>query len=136
MKNNTKKYTVIFTCDEDGMLHCERENSGFNAFEILGMLENVQIQIVQIMHGKIEIPIENTKISILDKERITIDYVIKNHDISERLKSALKGYMDYFKDVMYLNQVDATLMRKRIRNVGRFTEMQLMELKEKLLNNK
>ena len=124
MKNNTKKYTVIFTCDEDGMLHCERENSGFNAFEILGMLENVQIQIVQIMHGKIEIPIENTKISILDKERITIDYVI------------LKGYMDYFKDVMYLNQVDATLMRKRIRNVGRFTEMQLMELKEKLLNNK
>jgi hypothetical protein len=129
-----KKYTVIFTCDENGGLHCKRQNEGFNAFEILGMLENVQIQIVQIMHGKIEIPIENTKISILDKERITIDYVIKNHEISERLKSALKGYMDYYKEVMYLDQVDATLMRKRIRNVGRFTEMQLIELKEKLLN--
>jgi len=129
-----KTYTVIFTCDENGGLHCERQNEGFNAFEILGMLENVQIQIVEMMHGRVKIPIENTKISILEKNRITIDYVVKNCDISERLKSALKCYMDYFKEVMYLDQVDATLMRKRIRNVGRFTEMQLMELKEKLLN--
>ena len=125
-----KKYTVIFTSDKDGMLHCERENDGFNAFEILGMLENVQIQIVQIMHGR-DIPIENTKISIIEKERITIDYVIKNCDISERLKSALKGYVAYF-EVVYLDEVDATLMRKKIRNVGRFTEHQLIELKEKL----
>jgi hypothetical protein len=126
----SKKYTVIFTSDEDGMLHCKRENDGFNAFEILGMLENVQIQVVQIMHGR-DIPIENTKISIIEKERITIDYVIKNCDISERLKSALKGYVAYF-EVVYLDEVDATLMRKKIRNVGCFTEHQLIELKEKL----
>ncbi len=128
-----KTYTVIFTCDENGGLHCERQNEGFNAFEILGMLENVQIQIVEMMHGRVKIPIENTKISILEKNRITIDYVVKNCDISERLKSALKGYVAYF-EVTYLDEVDAILMRKKIRNVGRFTEHQLIELKEELLN--
>ena len=128
-----KTYTVIFTCDENGGLHCERQNEGFNAFEILGMLENVQIQIVEMMHGRLKIPIENTKISILEKNRITIDYVVKNCDISERLKSALNSYMDSY-EVIYIDEVDATLMRKRIRNVGRFTEMQLMELKKELLN--
>jgi len=128
-----KTYTVIFTCDENGVLHCERQNEGFNAFEILGMLENVQIQIVEMMHGRVKIPIENTKISILEKNRITIDYVVKNCDISERLKSALKGYVAYF-EVTYLDEVDAILMRKKIRNVGRFTERQLIELKEELLN--
>ena len=128
-----KTYTVIFTCDENGGLHCERQNEGFNAFEILGMLENVQIQLVEMMHGRVKIPIENTKISILEKNRITIDYVVKNCDISERLKSALNSYMDSY-EVIYIDEVDATLMRKRIRNVGRFTEHQLIELKEKLLN--
>ena len=128
-----KTYTVIFTCDENGGLHCERQNEGFNAFEILGMLENVQIQLVEMMHGRVKIPIENTKISILEKNRITIDYVVKNCDISERLKSALKGYVAYF-EVTYLDEVDAILMRKRIRNVGRVTEDQLIELKEELLN--
>ena len=129
-----KTYKVEFYQDENNNLHCERENDGFNSLEILGMLEETKIQIIRLMNGEIKIPIENTKISILEKNRITIDYVVKNCDISERLKSALKGYMDYFKKVMYLDQVDATLMRKRIRNVGRFTEMQLMELKEELLN--
>jgi hypothetical protein len=128
-----KTYKVIFTCDENGGLHCERQNEGFNAFEILGMLENVQIQIVELMHGRVKIPIENTKISILEKNRITIDYVVKNFDISERLKSALKGYVAYF-EVTYLDEVDAILMRKKIRNAGRFTEHQLIELKEELLN--
>lgn len=125
-----KTYKVEFYQDENNNLHCERQNEGFNAFEILGMLENVQIQLVEMMHGRVKIPIENTKISILEKNRITIDYVVKNCDISERLKSALKGYVAYFKDVMYLDEVDATLMRKRIRNVGRVTEDQLIELKE------
>lgn len=42
------------------------------------------------MTRKLQIPIENTKVSIVEKERITIDYVIKNYNISKRLKSALK----------------------------------------------
>ena len=128
-----KTYKVEFYQDENNNLHCERENDGFNSLEILGMLEETKIQIIRLMNGEIKIPIENTKISILEKNRITIDYVVKNCDISERLKSALNSYMDSY-EVIYIDEVDATLMRKRIRNVGRFTERQLMELKEKLLN--
>lgn len=45
MKNIVKRYTVVFTCDEDGGLHTQRENDVFNAFEILGMLELTKIQI-------------------------------------------------------------------------------------------
>ena len=129
-----KTYKVEFYQDENNNLHCERENDGFNSLEILGMLEETKIQIIRLMNGEIKIPIENTKISSVQKDRITIDYVIKNCDISERLKSALNSYMDSY-EVIYIDEVDATLMRKRIRNVGRFTEHQLIELKEKLLNN-
>lgn len=125
-----KKYTVEFTQDENGGLHTKRQNDGFNAFEILGMLEFIKIQITEIMTGKIQIPIENTKISIVDKNRVTIDFIIKNCDISARLKSALKGYVDYFETV-YLDQVENDLMRKRIRNAGRGTERELIELKQK-----
>ena len=128
-----KTYKVEFYQDENNNLHCERENDGFNSLEILGMLEETKIQIIRLMNGEIKIPIENTKISSVQKDRITIDYVIKNCDISERLKSALNSYMDSY-EVIYIDEVDATLMRKRIRNVGRFTEHQLIELKEELLN--
>ena len=128
-----KTYKVEFYQDENNNLHCERENDGFNSLEILGMLEETKIQIIRLMNGEIKIPIENTKITSVSKDRITIDYVIKNCDISERLKSALNSYMDSY-EVIYIDEVDATLMRKRIRNVGRFTERQLMELKEELLN--
>jgi len=128
-----KTYKVEFYQDENNNLHCERENDGFNSLEILGMLEETKIQIIRLMNGEIKIPIENTKISSVSKDRITIDYVIKNCDISERLKSALNSYMDSY-EVIYIDEVDATLMRKRIRNVGRFTENQLIELKEELLN--
>ena len=128
-----KTYTVIFTCDENGVLHCERQNEGFNAFEILGMLENVQIQLVEMMHGRVKIPIENTKISSVQKDRITIDYVINKCNISQRLKWALRSYIDYF-EVVYLDEIDTDLMRKKIRNFGRLSENQLIELKEELLN--
>ena len=128
-----KTYKVEFYQDENNNLHCERENDGFNSLEILGMLEETKIQIIRLMNGEIKIPIENTKITSVSKDRITIDYVIKNCDISERLKSALNSYMDSY-EVIYIDEVDATLMRKRIRNVGMFTEHQLIELKEKLLN--
>ena len=118
-----KTYTVIFTCDENGGLHCERQNEGFNAFEILGMLENVQIQLVEMMHGRVKIPIENTKISSVQKDRITIDYVINKCNISQRLKWALRSYIDYF-EVVYLDEIDTDLMRKKIRNFGRLSENQ------------
>jgi len=127
----TKKYTIEFTQDDKGQFHSTRINDGFNAFEILGMLEAVKIQINEIMIGKIEIPIENTKRINVDRETPTIDYVIKNCDISERLRRALIGYAEVF-GVKYLQDVDGKLMRKKIRNIGRLTEVQLQELKDNL----
>ena len=125
-----KKYTVEFTQDENGGLYTKRQNDGFNAFEILGMLEFIKIQITEIMTGKIQIPIENTKVSIVDKNRVTIDFIIKNCDISARLKTALKSYLSCY-EVTYLDEVENDLMRKRIRNVGRGTEQELIKLKQK-----
>ena len=133
MKNTiTKKYTIEFTQDDKGEFHSTRINDGFNAFEILGMLETTKIQINEILNGKIEIPIENTKRVNVDRETPTIDYVIKNCDISERLKSALIEYEKEFK-VAYLEDVDPRLMMRRVRGAGYLTISQLKELKEKLL---
>lgn len=133
MKNTiTKKYTIEFTQDDKGEFHSTRINDGFNAFEILGMLETTKMQINEILNGKIEIPIENTKRVNVDRETPTIDYVIKNCDISERLKSALIEYEKEFK-VAYLKDVDPRLMKRRVRGAGYLTISQLKELKEKLL---
>jgi hypothetical protein len=128
----TKKYTIEFTQDDKGKFHSTRINDGFNGFEILGMLETTKIQINEILIGKIEIPIENTKRINIDRETPTIDYVIKNCDISERLKSALIEYEKEFK-VAYLEDVDPRLMMRRVRGAGYLTISQLKELKEKLL---
>jgi len=132
MKNTiTKKYTIEFTQDDKGKFHSTRINDGFNAFEILGMLETTKMQINEILNGKIEIPIENTKRVNVDRETPTIDYVIKNCDISERLRKAL---IDYVKEygIKYLEDVDGKLMNKRIRGAGALTINELEILKDKL----
>jgi len=132
MKNTiTKKYTIEFTQDDKGKFHSTRINDGFNAFEILGMLETTKIQINEILNGKIEIPIENTKRVNVDRETPTIDYVIKNCDISERLRKALIDYVKEF-GIKYLEDVDGKLMNKRIRGAGALTINELEILKDKL----
>ena len=132
MKNTIeKKYTIEFTQDDKGKFHSTRINDGFNAFEILGMLETTKIQINEILIGKIEIPIENTKRINVDRETPTIDYVIKNCDISERLRKGLTYYAKEY-DVKYIEDVEARLMAKRMRGVGRLTIKELEQLKDKL----
>ena len=126
----TKRYTIEFSQDEKGIFHSTRINDGFNAFEILGMLETTKIQINEILNCKIEIPIENIKRANVDRETTTIDYVIKNCDISERLRKAL---IDYVKDfgVKYLEDVEANLMHKRIRGAGILTINELEIVKDR-----
>lgn len=132
MKNTiTKKYTIEFTQDDKGKFHSTRINDGFNAFEILGMLETTKMQINEILNGKIEIPIENTKRVNVDRETPTIDYVVKNCDISERLRKALIDYVKEF-GIKYLEDVDGKLMNKRIRGAGALTINELEILKDKL----
>lgn len=127
----TKKYTIEFTQDDKGKFHSTRINDGFNGIEILGMLEATKMQINEILIGKIEIPIENTKRINVDRETPTIDYVIKNCDISERLRRALIYYFKEF-GIKYLEDVDGKLMNKRIRGAGAFTINELEILKDKL----
>jgi len=126
-----KSYIVEFYEDENGGLHSKRQNNGFNAFEILGMLEKTKIQITQIMTGQIEIPIENTRISNIKTNRLSITEAINKEYMNVRLKNALIEYAKIF-DVEYLDEVDENKMAKKIRNVGNFTKNELIDLKEKL----
>ena len=63
--------------------------------------------------------------------RTTIKHVLNNCTISERLRCGLTMYSGFFK-VELLDEVEPTLMRKRIVNVGKLTEKELIELKSKL----
>ena len=63
--------------------------------------------------------------------RTTIKHVLNNCQISERLRGGLTMYAGFFK-VEYLGEVEPTLMRERIVNVGKLTEKELIELKNKL----
>ena len=67
----------------------------------------------------------------MDKNRTTIKHVLNNCAISERLRGGLTMYAGFFK-VEYLVEVEPTLMRERIINVGKLTEKELIELKDKL----
>ena len=127
----TKKYTIEFTQDDKGKFHSTRINDGFNAFELLGMLEATKMQINEILIGKIEIPIENTNRINVDREMPTIEYVIKKCDISERLRKGLTYYAKEY-DVKYIEDVEARLMAKRMRGVGRLTIKELEQLKDNL----
>ena len=132
MKNTIeKKYTIEFTQDDKGKFHSTRINDGFNAFELLGMLEATKMQINEILIGKIEIPIENTNRINVDREMPTIEYVIKKCDISERLRKGLTYYAKEY-DVKYIEDVEARLMAKRMRGVGRLTIKELEQLKDNL----
>lgn len=62
--------------------------------------------------------------------RTTIKHVLNNCTISERLRGGLTMYAGFFK-VEYLDEVKPTLMRERIINVGKLTENELIELKNK-----
>ena len=122
IRKQTILIEVLWTSEND--FHIKQTCKDITAMECIGILEyskkNVLVNTLSFGNKG-------------ERKRVTIDYVIKNHDISERLKSALKGYVDYF-EVVYLDEVDANLMKKKIRNVGRFTENQLIELKQTFLN--
>ena len=47
-------YTISLTYFDDGTIVADRINDGFNAMELLGYLERVQIEIVQQMNGVIK----------------------------------------------------------------------------------
>lgn len=82
-------------------------------------------------HVLIRFEIENTKLSMAERERIKITDVYKLNNVSVRLKNALNAYIYKYK-VDYIDEVDAELMIKTIRNCGRLSYNQLKELQSEL----
>ena len=48
-----KFYTIKHTIYDDGTSMVERKNDGFNPFELIGYMEQVQIEIIQQLKGAI-----------------------------------------------------------------------------------
>jgi hypothetical protein len=48
-----KLYTIKYTKYHDGSSEVERKNDGFNPFELIGYMEQVQIEILQQLKGVI-----------------------------------------------------------------------------------
>lgn len=48
-----KIYTIKYTKYDDGSSEVERKNDGFNPFELIGYMEQVQIEILQQLKGVI-----------------------------------------------------------------------------------
>jgi hypothetical protein len=48
-----KIYTIKYTKYDDGLSEVERKNDGFNPFELIGYMEQVQIEILQQLKGVI-----------------------------------------------------------------------------------
>lgn len=82
-------------------------------------------------HILIRFEIENTKLSMVEKERTKIVDVIKFKDVSVRLKKALYFYMKN-NEVDYIDEVDADLILKKHRNFGVLSYNQLKELQSEL----
>jgi hypothetical protein len=51
---STKKYTIEWVSYKDGSAKSGRKNEGFTSLELLGMLERVQMEILQQMAGQIK----------------------------------------------------------------------------------
>ena len=54
MKEKEKRYTIQLFLDEDSQCQLTRTNEGFNAYELLGLLERSQIDIIRQIEGLIK----------------------------------------------------------------------------------
>ena len=50
----TKKYTIEFKFNDDGSTELTRTNDGFNPFELLGLLEMAQAEILECLKDTIK----------------------------------------------------------------------------------
>ena len=50
----TKKYTIEFKFNDDGSTELSRTNDGFSPFELLGLLEMAQIEILGCLKDTIK----------------------------------------------------------------------------------
>jgi hypothetical protein len=64
-----KIYTIKYKKYDDGSSEVERKNDGFNPFELIGYMEQVQIEIIQQLKGVIT-PNTTKLIAKVDKKVI------------------------------------------------------------------
>ena len=49
-----KKYTIEFKFNDDGSTELSRTNDGFHSFELLGLLEMIQMEILECLKDSIK----------------------------------------------------------------------------------
>lgn len=49
-----KKYEIVQTESDDGSVNLRRVNDGFNAYELLGLCELAQLEILEFLKGNIK----------------------------------------------------------------------------------
>jgi hypothetical protein len=50
-----KFYTIKYTIYDDGTSMVERKNDGFNPFELIGYMEQVQMEILEQLRGGLKV---------------------------------------------------------------------------------
>lgn len=64
-----KKYEVTITLDENNHLLLNRTNTGFNGFELLGLLEILREDIMKLMKGEKQPEIEHKAKVIINEDK-------------------------------------------------------------------
>lgn len=65
----TKKYEVTITLDENNHLLLDRTNTGFNGFELLGLLEIIREDVMEYIKGKKQPEIEHKAKAIINEDK-------------------------------------------------------------------
>lgn len=66
MRHKNKKYIIVIEETDKG-IHIQRENGGFNVFELLGFIESIKSEIV-------------TQIQSMDKRKKTVKRTVNDED--------------------------------------------------------
>ncbi len=136
----TKIYKIEHIFNEDGSFQEIRTNDGFNIFELLGILERTKNDIYKILSKEQIVPVEVIRRVIQDEpkenERFTIEYLLdKVAEKKEvRLYNGLKEYIKLY-NIKYLDELDVTRIKKKIRNFGHKSESTLKKIIKELTEN-
>lgn len=135
----TKIYKIEHIFNEDGSFQEIRTNDGFNIFELLGILDRTKNDIYKILNREDDVPVEVIRRVIQDEpkdERFTIEYLLYNVEQKRevRLYNGLKEYIKLY-NIKYLDELDVTRIKKKIRNFGHKSESTLKKIIKELTEN-
>jgi len=64
----TKKYTIELIENNDGTSILNRRNDGFNGYELLGIMEKIQLDILQQLAGNVKVDVVKREVVLDDEE--------------------------------------------------------------------